>query len=153
MDLYLLRHAAAEQRAASGRDFDRSLTDDGIARLRRVLEEANLHTGPALIVASPYIRAQQTAIVASEMWGSVEIVSSSRLTPDSSPNALWQEVRELDASPLLFVAHEPLLSAAASWMIGETRVVVEFQPASLVAMKFEKWTPTPQGRLQWKITR
>jgi phosphohistidine phosphatase SixA len=85
------------------------------------------------------------------MWGGAEIARSSRITPDSSPNALWQEVRDLDTSPLLMVAHEPLLSAAASWLIGETRIVVEFQPSSLVCLAFEKWTRAPRGRLQWKI--
>ncbi len=151
MDLYLLRHGIAEQRAPSGRDFDRTLTKDGFTRLRNVLEQAKVYPAPAIIAASPYVRAQQTAIVASEVWGEADILKSSRLTPDSSPNALWQEVRELGTSPLLMVGHEPLFSAAASWMLGETRIVVEFQPASLVAISFEKWTATPQGRLQWKI--
>lgn len=151
MDLYLLRHGIAEQRAPSGHDFDRALTKEGFARLRKVLEQAKAHRAPAIIAASPYVRAQQTAIVASEVWGGAEIVRSVRLTPDSSSNVLWQEVRELHASPLLMVGHEPLLSAATSWMLGETRVVIEFQPASLVAISFDQWTSTPRGRLQWKI--
>jgi phosphohistidine phosphatase SixA len=127
------------------------LTTDGVKRLQQVLKQTKPYAAPQLIAASPYIRAQQTALLASGAWGGAEIVTSTRITPDSSPNALWQEVRELDTSPLLLVAHEPLLSAAASWMLGESKVVVDFRPASLVALAFDQWTPTPKGRLQWKI--
>jgi phosphohistidine phosphatase SixA len=119
--------------------------------LRRVLEQARAFPAPALIAASPLVRAQQTAIVASEMWGGAEIVSSRSMTPDTAPNLMWQEVRELATSPLLVVSHEPLLSAAASWMLGESRLVVEFRPASLMHLVFDQWTPKPQGRLQWKM--
>lgn len=119
--------------------------------MQSVLAQAKSYTAPAMIVASPYVRAQQTALLASGAWGGAEIITSTCITPDSSPNSLWQEVRELDTSPLLLVAHEPLLSATASWMLGESKLVVDFKPASLVALTFEKWTPTPQGRLQWKI--
>ncbi len=96
VELYLLRHGIAEQQATSGRDIDRSLTADGIAKLRVGLERSGA-APPALIVASPYLRAQQTARIAAERWGYKNgIATSSRLTPDSSPKAVWQEVRELE---------------------------------------------------------
>jgi phosphohistidine phosphatase SixA len=49
-------------------------------------------------------------------------------------------------SPLLFVAHEPLLSATASWMLGEARVVIGFRPATLVRIDFDAVGIEPQGK-------
>ena len=41
MELYLLRHGIAEDRAPSGRDADRRLTEEGRDKLRRILERAH----------------------------------------------------------------------------------------------------------------
>jgi phosphohistidine phosphatase len=147
VDLVLLRHGIAEQRAASGQDRDRALTAEGTARLRDVVTRAR-HAGlaPRWIVASPYLRAQQSARIAAEVLEYRDaILSSPALVPDSSPAALWAEARELDESPLLFVSHEPLLSATAAWLTGETRVIIEFRPATMVSLAFEEWSPAPRG--------
>ena len=154
VELHLLRHGIAEHRAASGRDQDRSLTDDGVDRLRGVIAQAK-ETGldPKWIVASPYLRALQTARIAADILGYSEpILTSTRLTPESDPAELWAEVRDIAPdSPLLFVAHEPLLSATASWMVGESRVMIEFRPATLVRIDFETVGPEPAGVLRWKL--
>lgn len=153
MELYLLRHGAAESRALSGRDQDRALTPGGIAGVQRTIAQAQASgLAPRWIVASPYVRAQQTARIAAGLLGYTEpILPSTRLTPESDPENVWAEVRDLAPdSPLLFVAHEPLLSAAASWMLGENRVIIEFKPATIVRIDFEAITPEPHGALQWK---
>ena len=55
MEIWLLRHAAAEDRAASGRDADRTLTEDGHKRAREVARGlAALEPGIELILTSPY---------------------------------------------------------------------------------------------------
>ncbi|MCA1611996.1 MAG: histidine phosphatase family protein [Acidobacteria bacterium] len=62
MDIWLLRHAAAEDRPDSGRDSDRALTPEGIERARAVaLGLAALEPGIARVITSPYRRARQTA--------------------------------------------------------------------------------------------
>lgn len=143
-----MRHGIAESRAASGRDQDRALTSEGIEGVRHVITQAKESLAPRWIVASPYLRAQQTARIAAQILDFDEpILTSTRLTPDAEPAELWAEVRELAPdSPLLFVAHEPLLSCAASWMIGESRVVA-FQPATLLRVEFEEVGLVPGGRL------
>jgi phosphohistidine phosphatase len=153
LELYLLRHGLAEHRAASGRDADRALTGEGSDRAQRVISEAKASgLAPRWIVASPYLRAQQTARIAAEMLGySEQILTSARLTPDCDPAEVWSEVRELHPdSPLLFVAHEPLLSSAAAWMLGEEQVI-EFRPATVVRIDFEAVGVEPRGVLRWKI--
>ena len=69
MDLYILRHGIAEETSATGRDRDRSLTDEG--------REKTCAAGKALrrmdiafdlVLSSPFVRARQTAdIVAEEL--------------------------------------------------------------------------------------
>jgi phosphohistidine phosphatase len=150
VELYLLRHGIAEQRAASGRDQDRALTQDGINGVRSVLLQAK-ESGlvPRWIVSSPYVRAQQTARIAAQILGYDEpILASTRLVPEAEPAELWSEVRELAPdSPLLFVAHGPLLSTAVSWMTGGGPVSIGFRPATMVRIDFEETGVEPRGTL------
>jgi phosphohistidine phosphatase len=150
VELYLLRHGIAEHKAASGRDADRALTPEGIDGVRQAMEQGKQSgLAPRWIVASPYLRAQQTARIAAQILGYEEpILTSTRLTPEADPAELWAEVRDLAPdSPLLFVAHEPLLSSAVSWMVRDNQVVA-FRPAMLVRIDFEEVGAAPQGVLQ-----
>jgi phosphohistidine phosphatase SixA len=82
------------------------------------------------------------------------ILTSTRLTPESEPSEVWSEVRDLAPdSPLLFVGHEPLFSATASWMTGETHVIIEFKPATMARIDFDEVSVEPRGALRWKIPR
>ena len=108
---------------------------------------------PRWIVASPYLRAQQTARIAARVFGYEEpVLMSTRLVPEAAPVEVWAEVRDMEPdSPLLFVAHEPLLSATASWLIGETRVMINFRPGTLVRIDFDAIGATPQGQHRWTL--
>lgn len=153
-----MRHTVADSKSFSGRDIDRQLTADGARILRDVLDRARVKgLAPHGITSSPYARAAQSAAIAAEVLGFREpIFTSGRIVPDSHPSELWQEVRERAVSPLLLVSHEPLLSAAVSWLTGETRVIIEFKPATIVRIDFDgvgydELAATPRGRLIWKI--
>jgi phosphohistidine phosphatase len=153
VELYLLRHGVAEQNAPSGRDIDRTLTPGGITGLKNVVARASTAgLRPNRIAASPYLRAQQSAQIVADLLGYREpILTSTRLTPDSSPASLWQEVREIADGSLLIVSHEPLLSNAAAWFTGDTRGIIEFNPATLVRIDFETLGPAPLGHVRWKM--
>jgi phosphohistidine phosphatase len=155
MEVYLLRHASAEQRAASGRDADRALTAAGIAELRLVLDLARqTRAAPSAILASPYVRAIQTAEIAAEALDcSAEIVRSTALQPESSPQRLWDEIRSDNehSSAVLVVAHEPLLSSAVAWLLGSTREMVRLVPAAMARIDVEAVGAQPAGVLRWLI--
>ena len=155
MQLYLLRHGAAESKSLTGRDADRRLTPAGIAALAEVLDRARASgLAPDVIIASPYVRAVETARVAAERLGYAgEVLQSPTLMPDAAPVGLWEEARALapTAAAVLLVAHEPLLSTAVSWMLGETRVVLGFGPGTLVRIDFEVLGPQPRGVFKWKL--
>jgi len=82
-----------------------------------------------------------------------EVLQSPTLMPDAAPVGLWEEARALapTAAAVLLVAHEPLLSTAVSWMLGETRVVLGFGPGTLVRIDFEVLGPQPRGVFKWKL--
>jgi phosphohistidine phosphatase len=155
MELYLLRHGIAEDRAASGRDADRRLTDEGEKKLRRVLARAKeAGVSPALMISSPYKRAVETAeIAARELGYEGDLVRSPSLTPDSSPGSIWVELRaHRDQPSILLAGHEPLFSATVAWLLGSTRAMVEFKKGALVRIDLPSVGGEPRGVLQWMLT-
>ena len=84
MEIYLLRHGIAEDRSSTGRDSDRRLTDEGRAKLRRVLERVHqAGVRPSLILSSPYKRALETAeIAAHELGYEGRIVRTDAISPE-----------------------------------------------------------------------
>ncbi len=155
MEIYLLRHGIAEDRSASGRDADRRLTDDGRAKLRRVLERAHqAGVRPSLILSSPLRRALETAeIAAHELGYEGKIMRIAALTPDSSPQQLWEAIREQRSeAAVLLAGHEPLFSSTVAYLLGSTREMVHFRKGALVRIDVESTGPTPAGVLEWLLT-
>jgi phosphohistidine phosphatase len=155
MELYLLRHGIAEEQSPSGRDADRRLTEEGRAKLRRVLERAHAAGAePSLILSSPLKRALETAeIAAHELGYGGRIVRTDALMPDSSAVNVWAEIRKhSDEAAILLAGHEPLFSHTVASMLGSTRAMVEFRKAALVRIDFETLGAEPRGVLQWMLT-
>jgi phosphohistidine phosphatase len=155
MELYLLRHGIAEDRASTGRDQDRALTEEGRQKLHRVLKRAaSAGVSPSLIISSPYKRALETAeIAASELKYEGKILRSGTLIPDSSPPSVWSEVREHRSEPsILLAGHEPLFSSTVAWLLGSTQEMVEFKKGALVRIDVLSFGAQPQGVLQWMLT-
>jgi phosphohistidine phosphatase len=109
---YIMRHGPAEDRAASGRDFDRSLTPSGRTRVHDVARALrDKDEEPLLIYSSPLVRALQTAeIVAAvtkltERGGALEV--RRELAPDGDEVALVREVIANGRKRVMLVGHEP----------------------------------------------
>jgi phosphohistidine phosphatase len=153
MDLYILRHGIAEEREAGRDDASRALTPKGRERLRLTLEaaaRAGVH--PALILTSPYVRAVQTAEMASRILDCRKIERTDALLPDSSPQAVWEDVRARRfADSVLLTGHEPLLSATASFLLGAAWTLVELKKGALACLNVED-EPRPHGLLRWLFT-
>ncbi len=155
MEIYLLRHGIAEDHAPTGKDADRRLTDEGRAKLHRVLSRAHsAGVDPALIMSSPLKRAIETAeIAAQELQYRGEIMRATTLTPDSSPPSVWAELRaHRNAASLLLAGHEPLFSALVAYLLGSTRSMVEFRKGALMRIDVPSLGVEPKGVLQWMLT-
>ncbi len=124
MNLWLLRHAETEDRAASGKDEDRSLTAEGLAQAKSVARGlAALEPGIALILTSPYRRARQTAGRAAEALRPPAGLRESRaLAPGNDPEAVLSELAPLTEESVLLVGHAPLLGLLLGRLVtGEPR--------------------------------
>jgi phosphohistidine phosphatase len=155
LELYLLRHGIAEDRAPSGRDADRRLTDEGKKKLHRVMERAaRAGIGPSLILSSPLKRAVETAEIAADVLHyKGEIGQTEALTPDSSPRAVWTEIRRhREAASILMAGHEPLFSQTVAYFLGSAYAMVEFKKGALVRIDFGSLGAEPKGVLQWMLT-
>ncbi|MEQ1947837.1 MAG: phosphohistidine phosphatase SixA [Bryobacteraceae bacterium] len=155
MEIYFLRHGIAEDRAATGRDVDRRLTDEGRQKLRRVLERAQqAGVSPSLILTSPFKRAMETAEIAGRELGyEGKLVRTFALVPTASPEEVWEEVRlHRDEAAILLAGHEPLFSATVAYFLGSTRDVVQFRRGALVRIDVQAFGGAPAGLLQWMLT-
>ncbi|MDO9624528.1 MAG: phosphohistidine phosphatase SixA [Pseudomonas sp.] len=136
MRLWLLRHGEAEAQARS--DAARALTTRGRQEVRQAavqLEGRKL----GAILASPYVRAQQTAALVCEalgFTGGVETVPW--LTPDSDPREVLRQLDHYPQGELLLVTHQPLVGALAGLLIhGNRQQAVPMHTASLAELEGE----------------
>ncbi len=110
-----MRHGAAEDRAPTGRDSDRSLTPAGRAIVGKVaLTLRDAQPAPIeRLIASPLVRAQQTAeIVRSILCPDLDIDTDEDLAPDASAYDLT--VRLAASSRVVFlVGHQPNIEMVA----------------------------------------
>jgi phosphohistidine phosphatase len=139
MEIWLLRHAAAEDRAPSGRDPDRTLTEDGHKRAREVARGlARLEPGIELIFTSPYSRAKQTAEPVARALGlSGKMRETKALEPDSDPEEILGEIRAEKAQSVLLVGHEPHMGALLGRLIaGRTGLEIPMKKAALARLSW-----------------
>lgn len=149
MILYFLRHAEADARAES--DSVRNLTDRGreqAARVGKFLRAKNLR--PELILASPVLRALQTARIVADDIG-VDLLASPWLACGMEPESLF---RELEAHgkrrAVLLVGHEPDFSRAISALLGIAgQDSIRIRKASLTAVLWDEESGSAQ--LQFSV--
>jgi phosphohistidine phosphatase len=143
MRLYLMRHGPAEDRSATGRDFDRRLTPAGRALVRAMgealLRERTGATGAGAssvgssprgeairVVSSPLVRARETAEIVREALGAgssaleiEEALSGDQPIPRALVAALVGAGRDA-----LVVGHQPSIEDL-------TRVLIQPAPLAL----------------------
>jgi phosphohistidine phosphatase len=155
MEIYILRHGIAEERRTGRPDSARRLTAAGKAKLRQVLVIARAAgVRPSLILTSPYVRAAETAELAAEILRCADpIVQTDVLLPSSPPQAVWRLIREqADQTAILLAGHEPLLSEAASFLLGASRALLEMKKGALLRIDLDPLDEKPRGVLQWLLT-
>jgi phosphohistidine phosphatase len=155
MKLFVLRHGIAEDVSPSGADADRRLTETGKSKLRRVLARAReADVRPATILASPLVRAKETAEIARmELGFADEAVVTDKLVPWGPVAELWEELRALQKlSPLLLCGHNPQLSEFVSAVVGARAWGVDMKKGALACLEIETFGAEPRGTLVWLLT-
>ena len=122
MKLFFLRHGRAEDAPIGGRDYDRKLTEAGIAEMRKVAKGLARVVGHLdVIIASPLPRALETARLAAD---TLRIRDGIDVSDRLSPGAFdLDAVRDLTASRpsgarIMFVGHEPSFSGMVRELTG-----------------------------------
>jgi phosphohistidine phosphatase SixA len=123
MEVTLLRHGIAVDRAdpRCPVDFERPLTVEG--RHRTVVAIRGLKAlgvKPDRILASPWLRCQQTARLAVSELGLPRraLVTSDRLAPGVDPRAIWGALESEPLGAVLLVGHGGTLEPIAGIALG-----------------------------------
>ena len=119
MLVYLLRHAIAEDRAAT--DSLRDLTAEGIAQARSITEKFKQHS-PVIdrVLCSPYNREQQTASAVTTLFPGLALTLDESIKPGGNVYSVLEAIEGLDVRHLLVVSHNPFLSNLLSVMVDGT---------------------------------
>lgn len=122
MNLLVLRHAKAEDRADSGRDFDRRLSPRGREQCRALVAafDSGRLPEPHRVLVSPAVRARETA--ARVLDGpAVERIVYTEAIWEASPGDLAALVDEhrADGHTLMLVGHNPGLEGLVQWLTAE----------------------------------
>ena len=159
MNLYLLRHAKAEELVVrdARRDSERALTPGGVKRMRRVAKGMRaLNLRFDAILSSPYVRAKQTAEVVGEIFGCAKrmrfVVA---LEPDCDPGDVVEYLRQFQrtSGDVLLVGHEPHLSRlVAALVTGGSALGINFKKAGLCKLSVELRRHSAAAILDWLLT-
>jgi phosphohistidine phosphatase len=148
MEIWLLRHAMAEENSESGRDADRALTAEGEKRARAVARGlATLEPAIELVLSSPYRRARQTAEPAARELGLLRRLRDSRaLEPGRDPQEILEELRAERAAGVLLVGHEPHLGALLGRLVAGRPLLT--LPLRKAAVARAEWDGTGTAELR-----
>ena len=123
MKLYLSRHGQAVSRAPT--DAQRPLTETGRAALLAHWQGMR-DSGIAVsaLIASPFVRAQQTADCIDQVYGGLPRQTCEQLVPDANPQALFDWLlANPPADNAVLVSHMPLVAQlTASWTSSVERI-------------------------------
>jgi phosphohistidine phosphatase len=154
-ELYLIRHAVAEERGDEWPDdAKRPLSDDGASRMRKAARGLDrLGVTLDVVVTSPLVRAKQTAeLVAEAMNPRPPIVTAESLAPGGT----YQEVvtdleKQSRRTRIAIVGHEPGIGEFAARLIG-SRHSIEFKKGAVCQIDVDALPPSGPGDLRWLLT-
>jgi phosphohistidine phosphatase len=158
MKLLVIRHGPAgdpEAWEAEGRDDRlRPLTPDGKNDMRQAAAGlATLVTHIDVLVASPLVRAVQTAEIIADEYD-CKVVTSDAFEPEQDPEQALKWLREQGLHGTVgLVGHEPHLSSLVGYLLAGKRIsFIELKKGG--ACLLEVTSPSPVGgTLEWLLTR
>ena len=136
MNLYLVQHGEAEAREG---ETERSLTEEGIASLRRMTAYIDRRPLPPLeaIYHSGKLRARQTAdLLSPRIHAARGVLAADDLAPNSDPKAWARKLRNM-TDDIMLVGHMPHLSKLAALLLAHDAdlSIVQFHNAGIVCLE------------------
>jgi len=156
MELIFLRHGlAVDQEEWKGAEADRPLTAEGTERTRDVVRGLRtLKVRPDVILASPLLRARETAEIAKKgLVTDAKVDLVEELAPAASPDRLIGRLADFADKPVvLCVGHEPHISTTISAMVsGKTAATFEVKKAGACCIRFTGAPKAGTGTLLWLL--
>jgi len=155
MELYLVRHAIAEDRADAG-DDERALTEAGRAKMIRATQGLRkLKVRPDLILTSPLRRACETAEILAQGLNRPKVEVSAELSPAADLKTVAPALRpHARLKAVMLVGHQPGLSELASLLLtgSERRLYVDFKKGGVACIEAELAEDATRCILRWLTT-
>jgi len=158
MKLYLMRHGIALDRigGAVQNDFQRPLTDEGQVETRAValaLKRLGVHAD--VVVASPLVRAKQTAEIVCDIFSvkrPLEITDA--LAPGGAASDVYKVLRKFTPFEEAFlVGHEPDIGRLTGTLLWSgPDLNIPFKKAGIARVDVFDVPPTSPGELKWFLT-
>jgi phosphohistidine phosphatase len=153
-ELYLIRHAVAEQRGeAWPDDSKRPLSEDGMARMRKTARGlARLGLSFDVILSSPLVRTRQTAeIISGALAARPSVVNIESLAPAGTYAAVISELeKHARKTRIALVGHEPGIGELAARLVG-SRHAFEFKKGAVCRIDVDELPPNGPGELRWFV--
>lgn len=158
-ELFILRHAIAEERSPSlpGGDSQRRLTNEGARKMCRIAKGMKaLDLKFDLILSSPYLRAKETAEIVAKAYSKTKLLKlTPLLAPDGNPRDLIEELMRVHpgCKRVLLVGHEPYLSSLVSLLLsGSTSLSITLKKGGLCGLTVSKLHYGRCATLEWLMT-
>ena len=153
MNLFLFRHAEAEDRASSGKDADRVLTKKGRESVRGVAELLGRIERIDAIWHSPMARAEETASIAAKEFSNAAMRETPSLLPEAPPVLVLDEISGRRPGDVLLVGHQPHLGELLSLCVaGREGGSIPMRKASVARIRFAGSHASPPGKLIYLIS-
>jgi phosphohistidine phosphatase len=154
-ELYLIRHGLAEDQGdAWPDDTKRPLTEEGMARLRKIARSlARLDVSIDVVLTSPLVRTRQTAeIIAAAFGPRPAIHAVDALAPGGAQLAVLAELEKHTRKTRIgLVGHEPGIGELAAKLLG-LRHPLEFKKGAVCRIDVSALPPTGPASLRWFAT-
>lgn len=136
MFLCLMRHGQAEPFVTGMDDSIRQLTDKGKQQVMAMAALAKRWwpSGETHIWASPYVRAQSTALIMGRTLHAASITSHDAIAEGNLPTFYHDVLAQESADMILVVGHVPALT---EWLEAMTGNVLSFKAGGLVFLEYD----------------
>jgi phosphohistidine phosphatase len=158
MDLYLVRHAIAENRDSAKwpDDSKRPLTPEGEDRFRKAARGLRrIVPTVELVLASPFDRAWRTAELLRDEAGWPEPQPAPAIEAGRSPSEGIELLRgHLQAQSAALVGHEPNLSELTSTLLtgNATRLAMDFKKGGVACLQIDGSLRRGSAFLLWFVS-
>jgi phosphohistidine phosphatase len=153
MELYLLRHGLAVERTVGLKDRERTLTPKGRKKTAALAARLKaLKISFDLILASPFVRARETAeMVAAKTKPKGALALSGHLMPGGNLKLVLKELQDnAGKKSVLLVGHEPDLSQLVSLLVtGKAGLKLDLKKGGLCKLDIEDFSSLPCATLLW----